>query len=218
MKEIIEPFIILPYGDLQDVVFFINETIRNEYTFLVDCAYKKLSNDILPINLIKVINRVNEIIIFHIYPTTYEEKHTGRKGQYLIVGYIIDKKCFWRKYDKLIYCCNLFFDAIKQCCNFSNMNSSIPTQFLSKVNTKYYNEYINNFLIQARIKMILIMKEKNEFINDEKSERLKLVYDFIKRKLFFFREYWIVVDSKEIGFLRKKCKVYNLILKEYKHE
>lgn len=213
MKEIIEPFIILPYGDLQDIVFFINETIRNEYTFLVDYAYKKLSNYILPINLIKVINIVNEIIIFHIYPTTYEEKHSGRKGQNLIVGYIINKKCFWGKYDKLIYSCNLFFNAIKQCGNFSNTNSSIPTQFLSKVNMKYYNEYINNYLSQARINMLLIMKEKKYFINDEKNERLKLVYDFIKRKIFFFREYWIVIDSKEIDFLRKKCKVYNLILK-----
>lgn len=214
MKEIIEPFIILPYGDLQDIVFFINETIRNEYTFLVDYAYKKLSNDILPINLIKVINRVNEIIIFHIYPTTYEEKHSGRKGQNLVVGYIIDKKCFWRKYDKLIYSCNLFFNAIRQCGNFSNINSSIPTQFLSKVNMKYYNEYIYNYLSQARTKMILLMKKKKYFIDDEKNERLKLVYDFIKKKIFFFREYWIVIDLKEISFLRKKCKVYNLILKE----
>lgn len=214
IKEIIEPFIILPYGDLQDIVFFINESIKSEYFFLVDYAYKKLSNDILPVNLIKVINRVNEIIIFHIYPTTYEEKHSGRKGQYLIVGYIINKKCFWRKYDKLIYACNLFFNAIKQCGNYYITNSSFPTQFLSKVNLRCYNKYINNYLNQARIKMILIMKEKRCFIYEEQNKRLKSVYDFIKRRIYFFSEYWIVVDSKEINFLQKKCKLYSLILKE----
>ena len=210
----IEPFIILPYGDMQDIVFFIEESIRNEYSFLVDMAYKKLSNEILQLNLIKVINRVNEIIIFHIYPTTYEEKHSGRKGQYLIVGYIISKRCFGRKYDNLIYACNLFFNAVKQCGNFYVSNLTIPTQFLFKVNTRYYNEYINKYLNQARIQMLLIMKNKRCFINEKQNKRLRAVYDFIKSKLVFFREYWILVDSKEISYYKKICKVYNLILKE----
>lgn len=214
IKEIIEPFIILPYGDLQDIVFFINESIKSKYSFLIDYAYKRLSNDILPVNIIKVINRVNEIVIFHIYPTTYEERHSGRKGQYLIVGYIIDKKCFWRKYDNLIYACNLFFDAIKQCGGFYVPNLSIPTQFLFKVNARCYNEYINKYLNQARIQMLLIMENKKYYTNDEQNKRLKAVYDFIKRKLIFFREYWILVDSKEIDYYKKKCKVYYLILKE----
>ena len=209
IKEIIEPFIILPYGNMQDIVFFMKESIRNEYSFLVDMAYKKLSNEILSVNLIKVINRGNEIIIFHIYPSNYEEKHSGRKGQYLIVGYIINKSCFWRKYDNLICACNLFFSAIMQCGNFYIPNLSIPTQFIFKVNAEYYNEYINKSLNQARIQMLLIMKNKSCFIAEEQNMRLKTVYDFIKRKLVFFREYWILVDSKEINYYKKKCKVYN---------
>ena len=36
MKDIIEPFIILPYGNFQDVIFFINEDIRDEYNFLTE--------------------------------------------------------------------------------------------------------------------------------------------------------------------------------------
>ncbi len=217
-KELIEPFIILPYGDLQDIIFYINESIKNEYSFLIDFAYYKLSNDILASNLVKVINRVNEIIVFHIYPSFYEEKKSRRKGQNLIVGYIIEKKCFCYSYEKIIYACNFFFVAIKQCGNYPLSNSNFPTQFIFKVNLKSYNEYIINYLHQARNKIVSLQKYKNIEIKEYSSTRLKSIYDFIKKKIFFWGEYWIVVDSEETGLLNKKCKVYNLTLKEDKYE
>lgn len=212
IKEILEPFIILPYGDLQDIVFFINESIRNNYSFLIDMAYRKLSNEILTINLIRVINRGNEIIIFHIYPTSYEEKSSGRMGQNLIIGYIINKKCFRRKYDNLICSCNLFFRAVMQCGYFEMQNSSIPTQFLFKINSGHYNEYINNYLNRTRIQMISIMNENKYSVDIGQNKRLKVVYDLIKRKLILFREYWILTDSEYIDYYKEFCEVINVIL------
>lgn len=212
IKGILEPFIILPYRDLQDIVFFINESIRNEYSFLIDMAYRKLSNEILPINLIKVINRGNEIIVFHIYPTSYKEKRSGRMGQNLIIGYIINKKCFCRKYDNLICSCNLFFRAVMQCGCFAMQNSSIPTQFLFKINSGYYNEYINNYLNRTRLQMISIMNENRCSVDIEQNKRLKVVYDLIKSKLILFREYWILTDLEYIDYYRGFCKVINVIL------
>ncbi len=216
-KEKIEPFIILPYGDLQDIIFYINESIKSDYSFLVDYAYNRLSNDILALNLIKVINRKNEVVVFHIYPTSYEERHSRRKGQNLIIGYIIEKKCFWNSYEKLISACSFFFVAVKHCGNYPLNNSSFPTQFLFKVNLKCYNEYIINYLNQARNKMVSLEEHRNFFLKEDLRMRVKFVYDFIKKKIFLWGEYWIIVDSGEIDLLKKKCKVYNLFLKEDKH-
>lgn len=69
MKDIIEPFIILPYGNFQDVIFFINEDIRDEYNFLTEMAYSEISDKVIKTNLIKVVNKISETIVFHIYPT-----------------------------------------------------------------------------------------------------------------------------------------------------
>lgn len=212
-EEILEPFLILPYGTMQDVVWFINEHIKNKYSFLIDMAYKKISNEIFQSNLIRVVNRFHEIIIFHIYPTSYEEKFSGRRGQYLIVGYIINKKSFLGKYDNLLCACNLFFRSIILCGSF-DASKSIPTQFLYKINSEYYNEYISGYLTQTRDQMLLIMKNKDHIDTMEQNERLKKVYDFIKRKRFFFKEYWIVVDSKEFNDYKRNHRIYSLTLKE----
>lgn len=45
--------------------------------------------------MIKVKVGFNYVIIFHIYPTEYKEKCSGRGGQNLIIGYII-RKCVYK--------------------------------------------------------------------------------------------------------------------------
>ena len=71
--EKVEPFIILPYGRQQDIVFFINKEIRNTFDYLVDMAYRDLANEVLENNLIKVVDIGKRIIVFHIFTTTFNE-------------------------------------------------------------------------------------------------------------------------------------------------
>ncbi len=146
IHEIIEPFIILPYGDMQDTIFFLEESLKKEYSLLIDLAYKNLSNEILQDNLIKVVIDRHEIVIFHIYPTNYKEKYSNRLGQNLIIGYIIKKFFFQKKTELVIYSCNLFFEAVRYCSYIKDNTFSIPSKFLYKVNAKHFNEYIISYL------------------------------------------------------------------------
>ena len=198
MKDIIEPFIILPYGNLQDVIFFINEDIRDEYNFLTEMAYSEISDKVIKTNLIKVVNKISETIVFHIYPTSYLEKGSGRTGQNLIVGYIISKTCLGKKSNSLAYACGLFFDTIIKygCFNMPTLN--IQTQFLIKINLGSYNEFINNQLKRTRTQMLLIIKD-NRCIDDvRKNIRLQMVYELVKKRSFIPSQYWIRVNSKGI--------------------
>lgn len=213
--EDIEPFIILPYGEIQDTIFFIEESLRMEYSLLIELAYKKLSNEILQDNLIKVVIKRNEIIIFHIYPTSYKEKYSNRLGQNLIIGYIIKKNFFRKNTEIVIYCCNLFFEAVRYCGYIKNSNLGIPSRFLYKVNIKHFNKYIISYLMKKRTEMQLITKKKSLLINITLDERLREVYLFIKNKKTIYSEYWIFVDLENIDYYKKLNRSYNIILKDY---
>lgn len=137
-------------------------------------------------------------IVFHIYPTSYLEKGSGRTGQNLIVGYIISKTCLGKKSNSLAYACGLFFDTIIKygCFNMPTLN--IQTQFLIKINLGSYNEFINNQLKRTRTQMLLIIKD-NRCIDDvRKNIRLQMVYELVKKRSFIPSQYWIRVNSKGI--------------------
>lgn len=219
IRETMEPFIILPYGDMQDIIFFIDESIENQYNFLKDMVYKGLSDEILLDNSIRVINRMHEIIFFHIYPTSYHEKCSNRIGQYLIVGFIINKKCLQKRFDNLICACSLFFEAIMRCGYIDEDNLSIPTKFLYKVNSKYYDTYIRNYLIESRKQVISAMESEHPFMLIIPNKRLDIVYNFIRKNVKLLGEYWILVDVKNSSYYYKRFKrVYNLIIRDKENE
>lgn len=213
--EVIEPFIILPYGEIQDTIFFLEESLRKEYSLLIELAYKKLSNEILQDNLIKVVIKRNEIIIFHIYPTEYKEKYSNRLGQNLIIGYIIKKDFFRKNTEIVIYSCNLFFEAVRYCGYIKDNNLSIPSKFLYKVNIKHFNKYIISYLMKKRTEMQLITKKNSLLTNITLDDRLREVYLFIKNKKTVYGEYWIFVDLENIDYYKKLNCSYNIILKDY---
>lgn len=215
IHEIIEPFIILPYGDMQDTIFFLEESLKKEYSLLIDLAYKNLSNEILQDNLIKVVINRHEIVIFHIYPTNYKEKYSNRLGQNLIIGYIIKKFFFRKKTELVIYSCNLFFEAVRYCSYIKDNNFSIPSKFLYKVNAKYFNEYIISYLKKKRTEMQSVIKDNSMLINITQDDRLRVVYSFIKNKKIVYGEYWILVDLENIDYYKKLNRSYNIILKDY---
>lgn len=214
MKELIEPFIILPYGNMQDSLFFINKSIKSEYRFLKNMAYKKISNVILHDNLIKVIRRIDEVIIFHIYPTSYKERCSNREGQCLIVGYIINRICFQQRFDELICACSLFFEAILKCGYSDEQGLSIPTKFVKKVNSRVYNMHIENNLNEVRGTMTLIIKRKLKIDIMKPYENLEIVYDFIRKHVILLGEYWFLVDTKDITYYKKRNKAYNIKLRD----
>lgn len=213
IKEILEPFLILPYGNMQDVVWFIDGRIKDEYRSLVSLAYDGISNDILRHNIIKVVNLPHKIIVFHFYPTAYIEKNSGRGGQNLIIGYIIDKGCFRKRYCNLIYACSLFFEAIVRYGQL-DISKNIPTQFLTKINAKHYNDYIRNSLCKVRANMLLIMENEEQHTIEKHNRRLSEVYTLIGKKRYLRRKYWIVVDTKEYEKFQKQHAVYYLMLKD----
>ncbi len=212
--EIIEPFIILPYGNMQDTIFFLEESLRKDYSLLIDLAYRKLANHILQDNLIRVITNIHEVIIFHIYPTNYREKRSKRIGQNLIVGYIIKKKYLQKKLEYLIYSCNLFFEAIRHCSYIDGSNYNTPSKFLYKINAKHFNEYIVTYLREKRTEMQLITKENLIITNMISDNRLKAVYSFIAYRKTIYGEYWILVDIENIDYYKKLNRSYNIILKD----
>ena len=150
----IEPFVVLPYKEEQNVVFYASKSIKLDMDLIRELVYNVMPNKIIKDNLVRVIVRINYVIIIHIYPTNYKEKCSGRLGQNLIIGYII-KKSLFKEHNKLIVnVVNVFFNSFKKCSNYNNKNS-VPTKFL---------DFVNNCSDINRIIMIL-EKSRNDMIN-----------------------------------------------------
>lgn len=225
----IEPFIILPYQNKQDILFFSGESVRNYSDVLISNAYSELSNKIVKDNLIKVIVKFNYIVIYHIYPTSFKEVCSGRGGQNLVIGYVISKRALIKNFDYIIAKLETFFDTIKECVK----GNHVPTCFLNKVNNsdnievmeKLENcrELINdsqfgyffcfNFLQKSYVKYSLKMK-KNRMVNSYSKNRLSFVYKYIIKHSIINKEFWILVDCEEEKYYNfKNMHLINFIEK-----
>lgn len=213
----LEPLIILPYKDKQDILFFSSSSIENCSSVLKNMAYSELSNKIIKDNLIKVKVGFNYVIIFHIYPTEYKEKCSGRGGQNLIIGYIIRKKELIKNFDTIIFEIETFFDSVKMCAG-----KNVPTDFLLNVNNgnelriieklnccikEIYSILRGHYRCSALMKnqnRVCILRSKNVKINNfaqgDSIFRLRCVYEYILKQSIIYKEFWILVDCKDVYY------------------
>lgn len=214
----LEPFIILPYKDKQDILFYSSNSIVKYSNVLKDIVYSELSNKIVKDNLIKVIVGFNYVIIFHIYPTDFKEKSSGRGGQNLIIGYIIRKRELIINFDVIIFEIETFFESVKMCTKKNN----VPTDFLQNVNNgndiciveklDYCIKEIYSIL-RGNYHCFDLMKNKNKvyFLHTKKIKiskitqadsiyRLRCVYKYILNQSILNKEFWILVDCKDVFY------------------
>lgn len=216
----LEPFIILPYKDKQDIMFYSSNTMKNYFHLLKNLAYYELSNLIVKDNLIKVVGSFNYVVVFHIYPTNYREEHSGRGGQNLIIGYAIHKKELVQNFAVVISEIETFFDTIKESVN----TYDIPTSFLISVNndnelnilekldhcTKEINsiltkDYHSFCFLKYKVQMSSLKClniDRNVYFNS--TLRLKYVYKYIILHSILNKEYWILVDCKDVAYYNFK--------------
>lgn len=220
----IEPFIILPFGYKQEIVFWSKTSLKNELSSMIDIAYCELPNTIIKDNLIKVVCSINYIIVLHIYPTNVKEKGSGRLGQNLIIGYLIKKSMIFNQIDLVIDAIQIFFDAVKLCSqNETKQSGSVPSKFVYFVNNHNDVSYILEYLEKARIQMVniadthyhcnnafrnyrsILNKKIFACFNCKMGERIKYVYNHIRKySLKINSQYWIMVDCKDIKYYNLK--------------
>lgn len=213
----LEPLIILPYKDKQDILFFSGNSIKNYSGVLKDMVYSELSNKIIKDNLIKVKVGFNYVIILHIYPSDYKEKCSGRGGQNLIIGYIIRKKELITNFNTIIYKIETFFESVKMCAG-----KNVPTDFLLNVNNgnelriiekldccirKIYSIWRGGYHCFAlmknpnRVCTLHLKKVKiNKVAQGDSIFRLRCVYEYILKQSIINKEIWILVDCKDVRY------------------
>lgn len=213
----LEPFIILPYKDKQDILFFHSSSLENYSRVLKDMVYSELSNKIIKDNLVKVKIGFNYVIIFHIYPSDYKEKCSGRGGQNLIIGYIIHKKELITNFETIICTIETFFDSVKMCAG-----KNVPTDFLLNVNNG--NELCiikkldcckkemcsilrGSYHCSALMKKtngVCILRSKNmkisKIVQGDPIFRLRCLYKYILKQSIINKEFWILVDCKDVRY------------------
>ena len=227
----LEPFVILPYKDKQDILFYSEPLIRNYSNVLKNLIYSELPNVIVKDNLIKVVVGFNYVIIFHLYPTKFKEKCSGRCGQNLVIGYIVHKKRLIKNFDTIILEIEKFFETVKECAK----KYDIPTNFLFNVNNgeelfitdklDTCRKEINNTLHGKYYNCFALLKHKKKLFNLRtkgiknykctqftSSYRLKCVYKYIVKHSFINKEFWILVDCKETFYYNlKNTHIINFI-------
>lgn len=217
----IEPFVVLPYKEEQNIVFYANKSMKLDIGLVRELVYNNLSNKIIKDNLVRVIIRINYVIIIHIYPTNFKEICSGRLGQNLIIGYIIKKSLFKDKNKLIVNAVNIFFDTLKKCFDDNSINS-VPTKFLDVVNNCSNIKSIVRLLEESRHDMIKILGKryyyKTEHIISYKSiktyykskdfrnydlplnERLEYLYNYIKDNLSLFDQFWILINCNDTTY------------------
>ncbi|MBD5477534.1 MAG: hypothetical protein HDR17_16410 [Lachnospiraceae bacterium] len=217
----IEPFIVLPYKEEQDIVFYTSKSLKLDIGIIREMVYNTLPNKIIKNNLVRVIVRMKYVLIIHIYPTEFREACSGRLGQNLIVGYIIEKSLFKDKNKLVVNVVNLFFNSLKKCLNCS-VNDNIPTKFLREVNNCNDIDRIKIILEKSRNNMIKMVEQKycyklgyistyKSFLPRYKSkdyrsynlisnERLEYLYDYIKDNITFFDQFWILINCNNTDY------------------
>ncbi len=211
----IEPFIISTVKDNQDIIFFANKAVKQDFNDLKSVVYKEIPNKIVQDNLVKIVRCKKKIIIVHIYPTNFKEYISNRKGQNLVIGYIINDKILIKKFDNLLKAVKIFFDAVHYCSYIENSTESVPTNFLTKINKEHYNDYIINVLTEKRIEMNNILKVSNKeysIISDIAMNRLRTMYKFIEQKKLIYNSYWILVNKDNYQYYKELSQVYKLEL------
>lgn len=188
LEKKINPFIILPYGKRQSIVYYgnryigIDENIWRELIF--GCNENGIRNNIKKV-CIDELSRGNKIIIyrnrnfiyfFHIYPTECVESFSGRKGLFLIIGFHMEYKLLKMEFDKTISALDCFFSTISRCCaDYMNaMDVSIPTRFVNKANVRAYHNYIQNCLTEADNRMQIILHKGND--SSQNNNKLYHIY------------------------------------------
>ncbi len=207
--HVLEPFIILPYKDKQDVLYFPKDSLKEYADDLKNTAYLELPNTIVRDNLIKVCVGYNYVIIFHIYPTDFIEKASGRGGQNLIIGYVIRKKSLIKNFNAVVQSIGMFFDSVAVDTNMKD----VPTSFVSKVNSDGEWDVwerldicrmgINNRLI-GEYRCVNFLENEYDTrrsgagrckeVKFESLNRLQSVYEYIAKCCIMNRTSWVLVD------------------------
>ncbi|NBH83080.1 hypothetical protein D7X88_04040 [bacterium C-53] len=217
----IEPFIVLPYKEEQNTVFYTSKSLNLDMGIIREMVYNILPNKIIKDNLVRVIVRTKYVFIVHIYPTEFKEECSGRLGQNLIVGYIIEKNLFKDKNKLVVDVVNIFFNSLKECLK-CNVKDNIPTNFLIEVNNCSDIDRIIMLLEKSRNKMIKELGQEyyyeikhistyRSFLPRYKSkdyrsynlilnERLEYLYNYIKDNITFFDQFWILINCNNIDY------------------
>ncbi len=214
----IEPFIILPYGKMQDMVFYPSKKELSYYDAIREIAYRELANTIILDNIIKVVVNFWNVIVIHIYPITNVEKSSGRTGQNLIIGFVISKLAFLKNSkDIMDYACD-FFEIIRQ---YSQDERDIPSGFVSNVEMNYksvlegirgldekagkrvirkYYCCSNNIYRIGKWQTIRKMNKSLQIAKNPTQERLRSVYDIIKKYMWRKKVYYIMVNCPKVDY------------------
>lgn len=220
-----EPFIFMPFGIIQEKLFYCNESLKNEYNVLKEIVYKYIENQIVYDNLVKIFKFKNNIIIAHVYPVQYEEEISGREGQLLVVGYIVSRELARKYYEGVVHRIDVFFNQIKRIVmvNYNNISYDIATDFVKMVNDSeqdidniiYHldecvlrcNNNWNNYLWSGVNRIYITdLRKRIKFvkINDEGTSNLQKIYKYIKSTRF--KTCTILYDCKNYDYYKTFLK------------
>lgn len=170
-----EPFIFLPFGLVQEKLFFISPNMRGENNWLKERIFLYIENTVIRGNIIKIFQCRKSVIIVHIYPLQYLEKISGRKGQIMIIGYIISKELIKKYYEGVIFRVSNFFKLIEQVVKiyYAENSGDIVSDFVKMVNQK--SEFRERAIDMITDWTIRCNSNWNEYIWDRKQWKFKIL-------------------------------------------
>lgn len=190
MKKQIEPFIILPQGRMQERLYFGSDYIKRYEYELLNIANKGIANVLFESNVIRVHVIHGSLVVLHLYPTKIKESFSGRLGQKVIIGYIINKRIIYFKLKKTIQYVNGFFNEIQKVCENSwAYRSYIPNSLLLNSVKDSFTEKLTESLVQFD----LLKTPENSLLED--------IYRRIKIQSFLHKDYSFVRENGKYSFV-----------------